>query len=117
MNEEEIYLSQIPKAAPSRYQAKTVSRVLDRLFLEKGYANEQSRDSLVQAWQDAVGQSLGGQSKVGQVKRGALQIYAANEIVRSELEYLKSKALASVQATLPEMKIQSLKIHLQRFGS
>lgn len=117
MNEDEIYLSQIPKALPSRYQAKSVSRVLDRLFLEKGYANEQSRESLAQAWQDAVGPSLSGQSKVGHVKRGTLQIYAANEIVRSELEFMKSKALASIQAMLPEMNIRSLKIHLQRFGS
>ncbi|XZE33624.1 DUF721 domain-containing protein [Pirellulaceae bacterium SH501] len=117
MNEEEIFLNQIPKAIPSRYQAKTVSRVLDRLFLEKGYANEQSRDALLQAWTDAVGPGLSGQSRVGQLKRGALQIYASNEIVRTELEYMKTKALASLQASLPEMNIRSLKIHLQRYGS
>jgi hypothetical protein len=117
LNEEEIFLNQIPKALPSRYQAKTVSRVLDRLFLEKGYANEQSREALVQAWVDAVGEALSGQSKVGKISRGALQIYAANEIVRTELEYMKTKVLASIQAALPEMNIRSLKIQLQRYGS
>lgn len=117
MNEEDIILSQIPKAVPSRYQAKTVSRVLDRLFLEKGYANEQSREAMVQAWVEAVGPGLSSQSKVGKLTRGALQIYAANEIVRTELEYMKTKALAAMQAALPEMNIRSFKIHLQRYGS
>jgi hypothetical protein len=43
-----------------------------------------------------------------------LQIFAANEIVRSELEFEKSKALKLLQAELPTMRITGVKIHLQR---
>ena len=114
MNEDDWYLSQIPKPAPSRIHARSVSQVLDRLFLEKGYANEQSREELLTAWEKAVGPVLCSQSKVGLLKRGMLQIFAANEIIMSELDFQKAKALKSLQQSLPEMKIRGLKFHLQR---
>lgn len=113
-DEEKMYLNQIPKPPPSRLYARSISQVLDRLFLEKGYANEQSRDELLTAWEQAVGPVLSSQSKVGMIKRGMLQIFAANEIIMSELDFQKAKALKSLQKSVPEMKIRGLKFHLQR---
>ncbi len=109
--EEKMYLSQIPKAQPSRFQAKSISKVLDRLFLEKGYANQQSREELLAAWEHAVGPMLSSQSKVGQLKRGVLHVFPANEIIRSELNFLKAKALALLQKELPGMKIRGIKVN------
>jgi hypothetical protein len=114
MDDEKVFLSQIPKAQPSRYQAKSISSIIDRLMLEKGYSAQQSRDLIEEQWRLAVGSLLSSQSKVGQIKRGVLQIFAANEIVRSELEFEKSKALRLLQAELPTMRITGVKIHLQR---
>jgi hypothetical protein len=114
MDDEKVFFSQIPKAQPSRYQAKSISSIIDRLMLEKGYSVQQSRDLIEEQWRLAVGSLLSSQSKVGQIKRGVLQIFAANEIVRSELEFEKSKALKLLQAELPTMRITGVKIHLQR---
>jgi hypothetical protein len=113
-DEEEMYLSQIPKALPSRLRPKSISSVLNRLFVERGYAVQQSRDLLEEKWKEAVGELLSAQSKVGQIKRGQLQVYAANDIVRSELEYQKAKALQHMQSQLPDMRITGIRIHLQR---
>ena len=114
MDEEQMYLSQVPKPLPSRFQAKSVSRILDRLFLEKGYAAEQSRELICEQWELAVGINLSSQSKVGQIRRGVLNVFAANEIVRSELEFQKSKALKCLQTALPAMQIKGVKILVER---
>jgi predicted nucleic acid-binding Zn ribbon protein len=112
--EEKMYLGQIPKPLPSRLRPKSISTVLNRLFQERGYASQQSRDLLEEHWREAVGDLLSSQSKVGQLKRGQLQVYAANDIVRSELEYQKSKILQHLQTQLPLMGINGVRIHLQR---
>lgn len=113
-DEEAMYLSQIPKPMPSRVRPKSVSSILDRVMLEKGYAAQQSRQLIEEEWGNAVGETLSSQSKVGQIKRGQLQIFAANDIVRSELEYQKTNAVRHLQQSLPDMKIQGLRIHLAK---
>jgi predicted nucleic acid-binding Zn ribbon protein len=112
--EEKRILSQIPKPSPSYLTPKSVSKVLDRLIAERGYASQQSRQVLEEAWQTAVGEFLSSQSKVGNVRRGQLSVYATNDIVRSELEYQKSKALRSLQESLPEMKLTGIRIQLHK---
>lgn len=114
MDDEKAFLSQIPKPQPSRLHAKSIASIIDRLMLEKGYSAEQSRDLIEEKWRLAVGSLLSSQSKIGQIKRGVLQIFAANEIVRSELEFEKGKALKLLQSELPTMRITGIKVHLQR---
>lgn len=110
--EEQIYLSQIPKAQPSRFRAKTISSIMDRLIVEKGYAAQQSAQVLEEQWRIAVGEDLFSQSRVGKVSRGVLQVFASNTIVLSELEYSKSKALRHLKAALPDFKIKGLRFKL-----
>lgn len=113
-DEEAMYLGQIPKPMPSRLRPKSVSSILDRVMMEKGYAAQQSRQLIEEEWLQAVGEALCSQSKVGQIKRGQLHVFAANDIVRSELEYQKLKALRHMQRALPDMKIQGIRIHLAK---
>lgn len=112
--QDKIYLSQIPKPRPSRLNAKTVSSLLDKLLLEKGYSAEQSRVLLEDAWSEAVGPALASQSKVGQIKRGVIHIYTTSDIARAELDFLKVKALKHLQAKLPEMRITGIRISPMR---
>lgn len=110
MNEEELILSQIPKSKSVGPRAKSISSVLTRVLQEKGYAAQQSSALLQDVWNQAVGSILSQQSRLGKVQRGVLQVFADNDIVRSELEFSKRAALREIQNALPEFKIRDIKI-------
>ena len=110
--EEQIYLNQIPKAQASRFRAKTISSIMDRLLVEKGYAAQQSAQILEEQWRIAVGEDLFTQSRVGKIQRGVLQVFASNAIVLSELEYSKSKAIRHLKAAIPDFKIKDIRFKL-----
>ena len=112
--EEKIFLSQIPKPQLSRFRARTVSSILDRLIVERGYAAQQSTQLLNEQWQAAVGETLAAQSRVGKISRGVLQVIASNSIVLSELNYAKSTALKHLQASLPEFKLRDIRFKLSK---
>ena len=111
-SEEQMWLSQIPKPQASRLRAKTISSVMDRLLVEKGYAAEQSNQILVEKWRLAVGEELSSQSRVGKVQRGILTVFASNAIVLTEMEYSKSKALRLLKSELPEFKIKDIRFRI-----
>ena len=110
--EEKRLLSQIPKAQPSRFRLKSISSIVDRLIVEKGYAAQQSLELLREQWRIAVGEELASQSRVGKIQRGILQVYALNTIVLSELEYSKSKALRHLKASLPDFRLKDIRFKI-----
>lgn len=110
--EEQLWLSQIPKAQSSRLRVKSISSILDRLIVEKGYAAQQSSQILQEQWRIAVGEELFSQSRVGRIQRGILQVFASNAIVLSELEYLKRKSLRQLQSALPDFKLRNIRFKI-----
>ncbi len=113
-DEEKMWLSQIPKAISSRVRPKSVSSILDRLLIERGYAAEQSTQLIQDQWRIAVGDALFEQSRIGKIQRGVLQVHALNAIVMAELGYSKSKALKHLQSALPSFKIKDIRFLLNR---
>ena len=110
--EDPYWLSHMAKAQPSRLRIKSISSIVDRLIVEKGYAAQQSMEVLREQWHIAVGDALFSQSRVGKIQRGILQVFALNTIVLSELEYSKSKALKHLKSTLPDFKLRDIRFRL-----
>jgi len=111
-SEEQMWLSQIPQARSSRLRAKTISSIVDRVIVEKGYAAQQSSELLQEQWRIAVGDELASLTRVGKIQRGILQVYALNTIVLSELEYSKGDALRHLKSALPDFKLKDIRIRL-----
>jgi|GEM_PF-1444769 len=111
-SEEQMWLGQIPKSPPSRLRAKSISSILDKVLVDKGYAAQQSTQLLHEQWSIAVGESLAEQSRIGKIQRGVLQVFALNTIVMSELEYAKSKALQQLKTALPNFRLKGIRIQL-----
>jgi hypothetical protein len=110
--EEKRLLGQIPKAQSSRLRVKSISSIMDRLLVEKGYAAQQSTQILQEQWRIAVGDELFSLSRVGKIQRGVLQVFASNTIVLSELEYSKSKALRHLKSALPDFKLRDIRFKI-----
>jgi hypothetical protein len=114
MDEEAYYLSQIPKPLPTRLGATKVSALLNRVIQQKGYAAVQSTELLQEAWSEAVGPDLRGQTRIGKVARGSLLVFVPNKVVQMELEFAKPKILKVLQQRIPEFQIQRLTIRVDR---
>jgi hypothetical protein len=114
MDEEEYYLSQIPKPLPTRLGATKVSTLIQKVIQQRGYAAVQAADALRDAWRDAVGEVLANQTRVGNVSRGALLVFVPNHVVRTELEFRKTDILRALQARLPDFRIVRLTIRVDR---
>lgn len=114
MDEEEYYLSQIPKPQPTRLGATKISSLLQRVIQQRGYAAVQSAETLREAWREAVGSDLAGQTRIGNVSRGTLLVFVPSPVVRTELEFRKASVLRNLQSRLPEFGIQRLTIRLDR---
>jgi hypothetical protein len=114
MDDEEYYLSLIPKPLPTRLGATKVSALLQRVIQQRGYAAVQSADALREAWREAVGVDLANQTRVGNVSRGALQVFVPTPVVRTELEFRKAAVLRTLQTRLPDFRIMRLAIRLDR---
>ena len=108
------WLDKMAKSQPSRLRVKSISSIVDRLIVEKGYAAQQSTEVLQEQWRIAVGETLFLQSRVGKIQRGILQVYALNSIVLSELEFSKSKALRHLKTALPDFKLRDIRFKLLR---
>ncbi len=108
-SEEKRLLSQIPKVQLSRFRVKSISSIVDRLIVEKGYAAQQSTQLLQEQWRIAVGEELFSQSRIGKINRGILQVFASNTIILSELEYSKTKALRHLKSALPDFKLKDIR--------
>ncbi|MFM8571021.1 MAG: DciA family protein [Pirellula sp.] len=108
--EEAYYLNQIPEKKGSRYQVPKISSVIRKVIQQKGYSSIQSADMLRSAWIETVGEKLGSQTTVGRVTRGQLTVVATNKVVATELEYMRSQILRSLQEKLPDFAIRSIRV-------
>lgn len=113
-SEEKRILSQIPKAESTKFRARSVSAVLNRLIVERGYAAEQANQVLHEEWAKAVGPMFTEQTKVGKVRNGVLQVLVSNHIVLTELDYRKTQILKQLQGSLPAYGLKNIRFHISR---
>jgi len=79
-----------------------LGEVLSRLFTARGWGRRQGRLHLEQAWADAVGVEHALHSRVGNLRRGVLEVEVDNAILLQELaHYHKRRLLEQLRSRLP----------------
>jgi len=92
--------------------AKPVREALSQLLARRGYAQVQTAAGCAAAWQEAVGAKLAADSRPGNVKRGVLEVLVRNPSVSSELGFMKSKIVRTLQTLVPEQKIRDMRFRV-----
>jgi predicted nucleic acid-binding Zn ribbon protein len=90
-------------------QPKRMADVLAQLVQKKGYAQVRAAQAYQEAWQAAAGPHFGAVTELGQLRRGVLEVTAANSLVVQELTFEKERLLATLQQELPEAGIKQLR--------
>jgi predicted nucleic acid-binding Zn ribbon protein len=91
---------------------QSIGDVLSSLMARKGFARVQSTDALETAWRDAAGELMAKYTRVGQIRRGTLEVLVANSTLVQELGFQKQDLLAALAQLLPDEKIDNLRFRL-----
>jgi predicted nucleic acid-binding Zn ribbon protein len=91
---------------------KKIGDVLAQVITARGYGRVQSIEHLAAAWQTAAGETLASSSRLGQLKRGVLEVTVNNSTVVQELTFQKQQILTTLRSELPDTKIRDLRFRV-----
>lgn len=86
--------------------------VLSELFTKRGYARVQSNAALADAWRQSAGELFAAHTRVGGLRRGVLEVVAANSTLLQELQFAKQGLLESLRQRLPDEPIEELRLRI-----
>jgi predicted nucleic acid-binding Zn ribbon protein len=89
-----------------------VADILTELMARRGFARIRAAEAYEQAWREAAGALLAKYSRVGTLRRGALEITVANSTLLQELTFQKAELLKRLTQQLPDEGIRDLRFRL-----
>ena len=93
-------------------QPERIGKILTRLMARRGFQRQISQDVLDTTWQEHVGETLAGQTRLGSLRRGTLEVFIRHKILEQELSFRQVELVQSLNAVLAEKKIKRLKFTL-----
>ena len=91
---------------------RRIDSILNQLMARRGYLLVESASALEGSVKAALGPHFSEVIRVGDVKRGVLQIYAKDSPTMQELTFQKRKVLKQVQKDHPQAKITDLRLRV-----
>ena len=88
---------------------QTIGNVLSELMSRRGYARVQSAAAYDAAWHEAAGPLAAKYTRVGQLRRGTLEVIVANSTLVQELGFQKQTLLQSLAELLPDEGIKNIR--------
>jgi predicted nucleic acid-binding Zn ribbon protein len=101
-----------PKTKHPAPHTKSIADVLSELEARRGYSRTKSSDSLGEAWEKSAGPATAAHSRVGEVRRGTLEVIVANSMLAQELQFEKERLLSQLIELLPDHKLRDLRFRV-----
>jgi predicted nucleic acid-binding Zn ribbon protein len=98
---------------PSRGGPRPLSEILGELFTVRGYGRLHARQELEDAWNTAVGEPYCRQTRLGEVRRGVLNVTVVHSTLLEELAgFRKPALLAALAASAPATTIRDIRFRV-----
>jgi predicted nucleic acid-binding Zn ribbon protein len=97
-------------------QPKPIAEVIAQLIQRRGYAQVRAASEWNEAWRQAAGEAFAAVTEVGLLRRGTLEVTAANSLVVQELGFEKERILAALQAARPDAGLKQLRFKVGQIG-
>jgi predicted nucleic acid-binding Zn ribbon protein len=91
---------------------RAIGDVLSELMARRGYARVQTGEASEEAWRQAAGPLAAKYTRVGQVRRGTLEVIVANSALVQELGFQKQGLLKTLAALLPDAGIKNIRFRV-----
>ena len=79
----------------------------------RGYAQVAANEDLRQEIAAVIGDQLQSAFQIGNLRRGVLQIYAADSVTLQELNFHKRAILKHLHRVLPDSRVNELRFRIQ----
>ena len=89
-----------------------IADILAQLMARRGFARVQGAEAYQSAWNEAAGPLAAQYSRVGQLKRGSLEVVVTNSALIQEFNFQKSAILGVLNRLLPDHNIKDLRFRL-----
>ena len=93
-------------------RAKKASELINYLLARKGYIQTQSQTDLAESWRVAAGHKWQTKTRVGNFRRGVLEVVVENSAAHQQLEFIKKKLLTSIRTQLPQNNIRDIRFRI-----
>ena len=98
---------------PSRRGPRVLSDILGELFTVRGYGRLRARQELEDAWNTAVGEPFCRQTRLGEVRRGVLDVTVAHSTLLEELTaFRKAALLNALRSGAPATTIHDIRFRI-----
>lgn len=95
-----------------------MSDILGDLFAARGYGRSLAQRELEAAWDAAVGEPLCRQTRLGEVRRGVLNVTVSHPALLEELAaFRKPELLAALRSGVPSTIIHDIRFRVGPIGS
>ncbi len=100
-------------SSPNRRGPKPLSEILGELFASRGFGRLQALKELEDAWNAAVGEPGCRQTKLGEVRRGVLNVTVAHPALLEELAaFQKPALLAALRQNAPGTVVHDIRFRV-----
>jgi Dna[CI] antecedent, DciA len=106
------FSDQLTRRQRYRKTPPSAKDLVNRLFAARGYGQLQSKEDLQSHWTNAVGVKWEKQTRVGQLRRGVLEVFCSNSILCQELMFQKQKLIRSLRAHPSLNQLKDLKFRV-----
>jgi predicted nucleic acid-binding Zn ribbon protein len=91
---------------------KPIAESLSTLLARRGYAQVEAAGQRENVWTEVAGKRMAAHSRLGNARRGVLEVTVRNSAVLQELMFQKAKLLKGLVAALPDDKISDLRFRV-----
>ncbi len=102
----------VPRGQARTHKPVLIADVLSELMARRGFARVRTAEAFAGAWREAAGELLAGYSRVGEVRRGKLEVIVANSTLVQELTFQKPALLKRLGEKLPGERIRDLRFRV-----
>jgi hypothetical protein len=100
-------------ANPNRRGPRALSELLGELFTARGYGRLRALSELEEAWNTAVGEPHCHQTRLGEVRRGVLNVTVAHPTLLQELDaFRKPELLQALRRGAPGTTIHDIRFRV-----
>lgn len=94
---------------------QSLKTVVNRLIAMRGLAGNQGNQQVQDCWFSLIPAAMEKKTRVGQIKRGTLEILVSDPATLQQLNFLKTQLLKQMKAKLPAVKLKNFRLKLGSF--
>lgn len=91
---------------------RTAGALLANLMAKRGFGEIQARGLDERHWQEAVGSEWAGDTRLGALKSGVLEVFVRHAIAIHELNFRKAEIIQNLKRLNPQKPIKNIRFKL-----